>query len=188
MRLGIMLSGRGSTYEAIHQAIIDKKLDAEIQHVISSKASATGLSFAKKVGHSNSMIDPKDPEHHEQLNRFWEESNIDLIVMAGYMHFWNISKSLQVKTINLHPSLIPAFTGKGMYGMNVHRAVIKKGVKFSGCTVHLVDGEYDHGRILDQRCIPVECRDTPEILSAKLGPLEKSLLIQVISNWDQHCK
>lgn len=181
-----MLSGRGSTYEAIHQAILNKSLNAEIYHVISSKAKAAGLQYAQQHGHANSVIDPKSQNHHDFLNDFWSRQNIDLIVMAGYMHFWKISPALQKKTINLHPSLIPAFSGKGMYGMHVHRAVIEKGVKFSGCTVHLVDDVYDHGRILDQRCIAVESTDTAESLAAKIGPLEKSLLIQVISNWDKY--
>lgn len=181
-----MLSGRGSTYEAIHQAILNKCLDAEIYHVISSKESAKGLIYAQEHGHANSVIDPKDPKHHNILNEFWANQNVDLIVMAGYMHFWDISPDLQEKTINLHPSLIPAFCGKGMYGMHVHRAVIEKGVKFSGCTVHLVDGHFDHGKILDQRCIAVESTDTAETLAAKIGPLEKSLLIQVISNWSKY--
>jgi phosphoribosylglycinamide formyltransferase-1 len=183
MKLGIMLSGRGSTYEAIHQAILNKSLTADISHVLSSNPNAAGLKYAQLNGHTNSLVDPKKDNHHDFLNDFWSNQNIDLIVMAGYVHFWKLSPELQQKTINLHPSLIPAFSGKGMYGMHVHRAVIEKGVKFSGCTVHLVDGAYDHGEILDQRCIAVESTDTAETLAAKIGPLEKSLLIQVISNW-----
>jgi len=186
MKLGIMLSGRGSTYEAIHQAILKKQLKAEIIHVVSSNLNAKGLIYAQDHQHAHSVIDTKSEFQHEKLNQLWLSKNVDLIVMAGYMHFWNLAPELEGKVINLHPSLIPAFSGKGMFGMHVHKAVIEKGVKFSGCTVHLVDREYDHGRILDQRCIAVESTDSPESLAAKIGPLEKSLLIQVISAWNSY--
>ena len=183
MKLGIMLSGTGSTYSAIDQAIQDGQIKAEIAHVISSKPNAKGLVYAKKQGHNNTVIDPKDPDHHDLINELWKKEQPDLIVMAGYMHLWNLAPEFECKVINIHPSLIPAFSGKGMYGMNVHRAAIEKGVKFSGCTVHLVDSKYDHGCILDQRCVPVESTDTAATLAAKIGPIEKSLLIQVIASW-----
>ncbi|MBF0245455.1 MAG: phosphoribosylglycinamide formyltransferase, partial [Planctomycetes bacterium] len=107
---------------------------------------------------------------------------------AGYMHLWKLDERLVGKVMNTHPALIPAFSGKGMYGAHVHRAVIAKGARISGCTVHLVDGQYDHGPILEQRSVVVEFCDTPESLAVKIQALEKPLLIQVIRDWPRYRK
>lgn len=186
--IAIMLSGTGSTYQWIAQAIQEQRLNANIKLVVSSNANAGGVSLAKTNGHRTHVIDPKSDSHHDELNHLFQSEKVDLIVLAGYMHLWKLALSLQDKTINVHPSLIPAFCGKGMYGHYVHRAVIDKGVKFSGCTVHLVDGEYDHGSILEQRVVAVESTDTAKSLSQKVQILEKSLLLHVIQNWNYYQK
>jgi formyltetrahydrofolate-dependent phosphoribosylglycinamide formyltransferase len=187
MNIAILLSGTGSTYAAISHAIDNTSIpNAHIVRVISSRPDAKGLELATTKEHPQLVIDPKDPSHHETINQQLLRDDVDLVVMAGYMHLWKLSPSFENKVINVHPSLIPAFCGKGMYGTNVHKAVIKKGVKFSGCTVHLVDGEYDHGQILEQRTVAVESTDTPNTLAAKVGATEKALLIHVIANWDDY--
>ena len=186
MNIGIMMSGTGSTYAAISQAIDENRIsEGHIRRVISSKASAGGLDLARQKGHPTLVVDVKNPEHHQQICDQFEQDNIDLVVMAGYMHLWKLDARFENKVINIHPSLIPSFCGKGMYGHHIHRAVIHKGCKFSGCTVHLVDGEYDHGQIIEQRVVAVESTDTSEILASKIGILEKSLLIEVIANWER---
>lgn len=186
MNIGIMLSGTGSTYAAIAKAIAEQRIpQGVVKRVISSKATAGGLDIAREHQHPSTVIDVKDPSHHQQICQQFADDQIDLVVMAGYMHLWNLDQRFENKVINIHPSLIPAFCGKGMYGHHVHKAVIAKGCRFSGCTVHLVDGEYDHGKILEQRIVAVESTDTPEILASKIGLLEKSLLIEVIANWER---
>jgi formyltetrahydrofolate-dependent phosphoribosylglycinamide formyltransferase len=184
MNIGIMLSGTGSTYAAIAQAIQEQRIpEAKIVRVISSKASAKGLDIAQRHGHPSTLVDVKSPDHHKFICDQFTDDKVDLVVMAGYMHLWELDDRFSNKVINIHPSLIPAFCGKGMYGHHVHRAVIAKGCQFSGCTVHLVDGEYDHGKILEQRVVAVESSDTPDSLASKIGPLEKSALIEVIAQW-----
>lgn len=186
-RIAVMLSGSGSTYAAIATAVAEGRIaDAEIVRVISSKAQAQGVQRAKANGHPVTVVDVKDPQHHQAIDRRLLEDEVDLVVMAGYMHLWKLHPDLEGRVINVHPSLIPAFSGQGMYGMRVHRSVIEKGVKFSGCTVHLVDPEYDNGRILDQRIVPVECSDSADTLAAKVQAVEKSLLVNVIHRWETY--
>ncbi len=183
LRIGILLSGSGTTYEYLAQAIAEGRINGEICRVISSKAIGGGVERAKKWGHPLSICRPKDENHHQAIADILREDRVDLVVMAGWMHLWKLPSDFQNKTINVHPSLIPAFCGHGMYGHHVHEAVIEKGVKFSGCTVHLVDGEYDRGPILDQRVVNVESGDSPETLAARVQMVEKSLLVHIIRQW-----
>jgi phosphoribosylglycinamide formyltransferase 1 len=184
VKLAIMLSGTGTTYQTISKAIEDGALNAKINLVVSSKESAGGVTYAREKGHRVEVVNTKETNHHEELNELFAKENPDLIVLAGYMHLWKLSKELENKTINIHPSLIPAFSGKGMYGDHVHRAVIESGVKYSGCTIHKVDGIYDHGKILEQSAVRVQLLDTPETLAARVQQCEKALLLEVISRWE----
>jgi len=182
-----MLSGTGSTYGTIARACEDGRLPGvKVQLVISSRASAGGVAKAKDFGHPVHIVDPKNDRFHDDLNQRLESLNPDLIVLAGFMHLWKLSPRLEGRVINTHPSLIPAFCGKGMYGHHVHQAVIERGAKVSGCTVHLVDGVYDHGRILEQRVVTVESVDTADTLAEKVQVAEKSLLLHVIRNWPRY--
>ena len=187
MNIGIMLSGAGSTYAAIANAIIEGRIpNAKIVKVISS-SKAGGLVLANEFGHSNVVVPSSSPDHHQLISDIFLRDGVDLVVMAGYKKLWHLDKKLEGKVINIHPSLIPAFCGKGMYGHKVHEAVIAKGVRFSGCTVHLVDSEYDHGQILEQRVVAVESNESADSLAAKIGLSEKSLLIHVIAHWKNYC-
>ncbi len=179
-----MLSGTGTTYQYISKAIQNKLLDAEIDLVVSSKEHAGGAQYARENNHRVEIINPKDENHHEQLNQLFAKEKPDLIVLAGYMHLWKLSPECEKKTINVHPSLIPAFSGKGMYGHHVHEAVIRAGVKFSGCTIHLVDSIYDHGKILEQSVVRVQSLDTADTLAARIQLCEKALLLDVIGQWN----
>lgn len=181
-----MLSGTGSTYRYIADAIQQKRLNAEVSLVVASRKTAGGLDIASSFDHPTHIINPKDESFHEDLNTRFKEIQPDIIVLAGFMHLWKIDPELEKKTINIHPSLIPAFCGKGMYGHHVHEAVIKKGVKFSGCTVHRVDSQYDHGEILEQNVVKVQSLDTAETLAARIQLCEKALLLDVINNWKHY--
>ena len=182
-----MLSGTGSTYANIAKAVEDGRLpNIEIELVVSSKAQAGGVEKAQSFGHPVHIIDPKNKGFHDDLNQRLEALNLDLVVMAGFMHLCKLSKALEGKVINTHPSLIPAFCGKGMYGHHVHQAVVERGAKVSGCTVHLVDGVYDHGRILEQRVVNVESVDNADTLAEKVQVAEKALLLHVIRNWPHY--
>jgi|SaaInlStandDraft_1057018.scaffolds.fasta_scaffold169966_2 phosphoribosylglycinamide formyltransferase 1 len=179
-----MLSGTGTTYQYISKAIQNKLLDANICLVVSSKENAGGVKYAHENNHQVKIINPRETSHHEELNLLFANEKPDLIVLAGYMHLWKLSPELEKKTINIHPSLIPAFSGKGMYGHHVHEAVIAAGVKYSGCTIHLVDSIYDHGQILEQSAVRVQSLDTADTLAARIQLCEKALLLDVISQWN----
>ncbi|MFM8707634.1 MAG: phosphoribosylglycinamide formyltransferase, partial [Planctomycetia bacterium] len=105
----------------------------------------------------------------------------DLVVMAGFLHLVEIPDDFIGRVINIHPSLLPAFGGKGFHGLHVHRAVLDRGCTVSGCTVHLVDNEYDHGRILLQRTVPVLEDDSPESLAARVFAAECEALPESIN-------
>jgi folate-dependent phosphoribosylglycinamide formyltransferase PurN len=109
------------------------------------------------------------------------EANPDLVVMAGFLHLVAIPADFAGRVINIHPALLPAFGGKGFHGMHVHRAVIARGCTVSGCTVHLVDNEYDHGRILLQKTVPVLRDDTAESLAARVFAVECETLPEAIN-------
>lgn len=184
LRLGIMLSGSGTTYACLAEAIASGRLEAMVCRVISSKVSAGGVERARGYGHPVSIVNPRDRGVHAQIAKQFEDDGVELVVLAGYMHLWELPPAYRDRTINIHPALIPAFCGKGMYGHHVHEAVIASGVKVSGCTVHLVDGKYDHGRILEQRVVQVESGDSPETLAARVQLTEKALLLHVIRRWN----
>ena len=169
MNVAILLSGAGSTYAAISNAIEGQSIpDAEIVRVVSSRPDAGGLMLAREKGHAELVIDPKDPEHHQIINDQLNRDKVDLVVLAGYMHLWKLAPQFNDKVINVHPSLIPAFCGKGMYGAHVHRAVIAKGVKFSGCTVHYVRHDMDVGPIICQAVVPIHVDDDADALAARI--------------------
>lgn len=183
LRLGILISGEGTTYAAIAAAAGDGRIAARIARVISSRADAGGVARALSLGHPVTVVDPKDPAHHRAVADVLAADGVDLVIMAGWLHLWKIPPEWVGRTINTHPALIPAFSGRGFYGRRVHEAVMASGARISGCTVHAVDGEYDHGPILEQRAVPVEWSDSPESLAAKVQAIEKSLLIHVIQQW-----
>jgi folate-dependent phosphoribosylglycinamide formyltransferase PurN len=112
-----------------------------------------------------------------------ESAAADVVVMAGFLHLLAIPPAFVGRVINIHPSLLPSFGGKGFHGMHVHRAVLERGCTVSGCTVHLVDGEYDHGRILLQRAVPVLRDDTPESLAARVFAAECDCLPEAIDRF-----
>jgi folate-dependent phosphoribosylglycinamide formyltransferase PurN len=107
-------------------------------------------------------------------------ADADLVVMAGFLHLVRIPADFAGRVINIHPSLLPAFGGQGFHGMHVHRAVLEQGCTVSGCTVHLVDDEYDHGRILLQETVPVLADDSPESLAARVFAAECRALPEAI--------
>jgi len=109
------------------------------------------------------------------------EQQVDLVCLAGFLDFLPIPEDFQHRVINIHPSLIPAFSGKGFYGKHVHEAALKTGVKVSGCTVHFADNEFDHGPIISQTVVPVLDNDTPETLAGRVFQAECQALPEAIN-------
>ena len=168
-RIAVLLSGRGSNFEAIREAVDRGSIDAAIGLVLSNKADAPGLARARESGLETVFLDPKLFASREDFDRAVvgevERRGIDLICLAGYMRVLTpgLCDAYQHRIVNIHPALLPAFPG-----LHVQRKAIDWGVRFSGCTVHFVAAEVDMGPIILQAAVPVLRDDTEETLAARI--------------------
>ncbi len=160
-----MLSGSGRTLDNLLVAIAEGRLAARIVLVIASKE-CLGAEKARAAGIETVVV--KGEIAAGELGRMLEARGVGLVVCAGYLKYLHVPAAYAGRIVNIHPSLLPAFGGAGMYGDRVHEAVIKSGAKESGCTVHLVDEVFDHGRVLLQRTCPVLAGDTVKTLGARV--------------------
>lgn len=181
----VLISGSGSTLANLVARLADGRLRGlEIRHVISSNASAGGVTLAREAGLGVSIIRPRDfpgiQTFSEALAARIAEQGGRLVVMGGFLCLWKIPRELRNRVLNIHPALLPRFGGRGMYGRRVHEAVLSAGERESGCTVHLADDEYDHGPILAMARVPVLAGDTPTTLAARVGEAERELYPRVL--------
>ena len=174
MRIAVAISGRGSNLDALLRAL-GAGAPAEIVLVLSDRA-APGLVHARTRGIPVKVL--SDPADDSAWLEALREHNVDLVVLAGYLRLipGAVVGAYRERIINTHPSLLPAFGGKGMYGDRVHRAVLGSGARETGVTVHLVDEVYDRGAVLAQSRVPVLNDDTPERLAARVLEAEHRLL------------
>jgi phosphoribosylglycinamide formyltransferase-1 len=183
--LFVLLSGRGSNFIAIHEAIRRGELNASIAGVLSNVPDAPGLQKAKEFGYPVHSIPHKGKDrraHELEVEKVIDAAAPRFIVLAGYMRLLGpefIAK-YRHRILNIHPALLPAFGGKGLYGHRVHEAVLENGCKVSGCTVHLADQTYDTGPILVQRTCPVLESDTPESLASRVFEQEREAYPEAI--------
>ncbi|GAN34007.1 MAG: phosphoribosylglycinamide formyltransferase [Candidatus Brocadia sp. AMX2] len=172
IRLGVLISGGGNTLQNFIDQIEAGKLPATIQIVISSKPNAAGLDRARKHNLCAAIIPYSDYNDIEAFSHAitneLDKHPIDLVVLAGFVHFYKIPEQYKGRVMNIHPGLIPAFCGHNYYGKKVHEAVINYGAKVSGCTVHFADNVYDNGPVIIQRAVPVLEDDTPDTLAARV--------------------
>ncbi len=172
VRLGVLISGGGTTLLNILEYIKQGRLNAEVAVVISSRSTVTGVERAKAAGLNVKIIRKKDfPDIKIFSKRIEKElvaANVDLVIQAGWLCLWKIPARYENCVMNIHPALLPSFGGKGMWGHYVHEAVLEAGCKISGCTVHFCTNEYDKGPIIVQRCCPVREGDNPEILASRV--------------------
>ncbi|MAJ43410.1 MAG: phosphoribosylglycinamide formyltransferase [Candidatus Marinimicrobia bacterium] len=182
MNIAVFASGRGSNFQAIYAHIKSGKINANVRCLISNNPSAPVIGFAKNNRIQTYIIDAKDDGHSKQLLEVLDKHNTQLIVLAGYMKLIqkNIVKKFHNKIINIHPSLLPSFGGKGCYGMNVHEKVFKSGVKYTGATVHYVNQNYDEGQIIAQEHISISPEDSAENIATKVLKIEHKLLPEVV--------
>ncbi|MCR9295787.1 MAG: phosphoribosylglycinamide formyltransferase [bacterium] len=180
----VLISGGGTTLKNLLHYQQAGRLAADFRYVISSKPDAAGLDYARQANIPIQVISRRSfacPEDHCQaVFAPLREAGVELVVMGGYLELLLIPEDYQNRVINIHPSLIPSFCGKGFYGLRVHRAAVDYGVKVSGCTVHFVDNEFDRGPIIAQRVCPVEADDTAEQLQARVFQQECELLPEVV--------
>lgn len=183
LKIAVLVSGGGTDLQSIIDAVNNGDLNCSIEMVISGKEGAYALERAKKNNIKSYVISRKE-YGAEQSNKILElvENKVDLIVLAGYLSILDgeILDKFKNRIINIHPSLIPAFCGDKMYGLRVHEAAIKKGVRFSGCTVHFVNNEVDGGAIILQEVVPVYFEDDAESLQKRILEKEHILLPKAI--------
>lgn len=175
LRIAVLVSGGGTNLQAIIDAIAAGKItDTEIAAVISNNKNAYALERAKQAGIKDIVVSPKNFETREIFNenllKTLQEVNPDLIVLAGYLVVIPeiVIDAFENRIINIHPSLIPAFCGTGYYGLKVHEAALKRGVKVVGATVHFVDKGTDTGPIIMQKAVAVQNGDTPKVLQQRV--------------------
>tara|TARA_Y100000588_G_scaffold381035_2_gene465934 strand:- start:395 stop:1036 length:642 start_codon:yes stop_codon:yes gene_type:complete len=176
IRLAVFLSGGGRTLVNLVDCIGRGELDAEIAVVVSDRDGVAGIDRAAEAELTTSLLVRRDFDSaaawSEAAFAVCRDAKVDLVVLAGFLSLVVVPDDFQLRVVNIHPSLIPAFCGQGFYGHHVHEAAIERGVRVSGCTVHLVDNEYDHGPILLQRVVPVQTGDTAENLAARVFEAE----------------
>ena len=179
LRAAVFASGGGTNF----QALLDHQRPGgswEIVLLLSDRADAGALARAHRAGVATAVVATKGRELTDvarEMLGLLEAHAVDVILLAGYVKLvpTAVVARYSKRILNVHPALLPAFGGKGMYGMNVHRAVIESGVRESGASVHLVDEQYDRGRVLAQASVPVHAGDTPEALAARVLQVEHRL-------------
>lgn len=174
--IAVLISRGGTTLRNLIERIAAGELPAEIVLVVSSNPDAAGLTFASAAGIPTRVV---EKQRHDVPESFRDavfdacrRAGVQLVVMGGYLKHVPIPPDYENRVVNIHPALIPAFCGRGFYGLRVHQAVLDYGVKLSGCTVHFVDNEYDHGPIILQRAVPVLDDDTAETLARRVFAAE----------------
>jgi len=183
LRIAVLLSGSGTSLENLFEHI-DAGLPAEVVCVVSSKKSAFGLERAEKRGIPAIAVARREHPDvgsfndvlHEALARF----EPDLVCLLGFLSPFELRGRYEGRALNVHPALIPAFSGQGFYGHRVHEAVLEKGVKLTGATVHFASEGYDEGPILLQDTVTVLDDDTPDSLAARVQALERRLVPEAI--------
>lgn len=178
LNIAVCVSGGGTDLQSIIDACEAGKINGQIRLVISNRKKAYGLERARLHGIQAEWIKDED----EILKRF-EEEKIDVVVLAGYLAIVGdkLIEKYKNRIINIHPSLIPSFCGPGFYGMHVHEAVFKRGVKVSGATVHFVTGEVDGGPIILQRAVDISDLETPEDIQARILEIEHEILPEAVA-------
>jgi len=171
LRLAILISGGGTTLVNIQDRILKGDVPATVNVVIASRPCG-GTDRARERGLETRLLERKlfadTATYSQALFQICREQQVHLVVLAGFLTRIFIPPDFEQRVMNIHPALIPAFSGKGMFGHHVHEAVIARGCRLSGCTVHFCDNEYDHGPIISQHPVPVLDHDTPDRLAARV--------------------
>lgn len=184
LRVGVLLSGSGTSLENLCERIDAGELPARVALVVSSQEEAFGLERARQRGIPAFAVarrrHPEVKEFNDALHAVLERFDLDLVLLLGFLSPFELRGRFEGRAINVHPALVPAFSGKGCYGPRVHRAVLEAGVRFTGATVHFVDEQYDHGPIILQEPVPVLDDDTPDALAARVQAAERRLVPEAV--------
>lgn len=186
VNIGVLISGGGTNLQSIIDNIENGNIKGDIKLILSNRQDAYGLIRGKKAGIETLFLDrslfSSDEEYNAEIIKEFKSRDIDLVVLAGYLKVLskNFIEEFNMKIINIHPSLIPSFCGKGFYGKRVHKAVLDSGVKVTGATVHFVDVGTDTGPIILQDVVQVADEDNVDTLQAKVLKVEHRLLVKAV--------
>ncbi|MEN8182208.1 MAG: phosphoribosylglycinamide formyltransferase [Myxococcota bacterium] len=184
IRVGVLLSGSGTSLENLLEHIDAGKLPARVAVVVASKQQAFGLERARRRGIPALAVPrrlhPEVKEFNDRLHEALEPHDLDLVLLLGFLSPFELRGRYEGRTLNVHPALVPAFSGQGFYGRRVHEAVLESGVRQSGATVHFADPEYDRGPIVLQEAVPVLEDDTVETLSERVQAAERRLVPEAV--------
>lgn len=186
IRMAVLLSGSGRTLQNLLDRAADGSLPVQVVLVVSNKPDAYGLLRAEEAGIATAVVAKSDFPGEGFSDRIFtlvRKARTDLVALAGFVQLLTIPPDFEGRVLNIHPALLPAFGGPGMYGQRVHEAVLATGVTESGCTVHVADNIYDHGPILVQRRVPVLPGDTPELLAERVFVAECDAYPEAIRVW-----
>lgn len=189
IKLAVLASGGGTTLQNLIDQIAAGRLDAQISVVIASRPGIKALDRAANARIMNFVVDRKEYAHAAEFSKpvfkLCDDAGVDLVCLAGWLSMLSLPEHYRGRVMNIHPALLPAFGGKGMFGHHVHEAVLEHGCKLSGCTVHFVDEKYDNGPIIVQRACPVLDDDTPDTLAARVFEEEKLAYPEAIRLFQQ---
>jgi phosphoribosylglycinamide formyltransferase 1 len=184
IKLAVLISGGGRTLKNFLELVEEGQLPVDIRLVISSNPSAGGLELARAAGIDTTVFLRRnfdsDRAYGDAIFAACRDAGVDYVAMAGFMKLAPVPDDFVGRVLNIHPALIPAFCGHGMYGHHVHEAVLAHGAKVTGVTVHFVDNEYDAGPIIWQQPVPVFDDDTPDSLAARVFEAEKEAYPHVL--------
>ncbi len=186
LNIAVFISGGGTNLQAIINAVKENKINGKIKLVFSNRKNAYGLIRAQNESIDTFYLNRKkffsSEKYDERILEELERKNIDLIILAGYLNILSLKlvSKYSNRIINIHPSLIPSFCGDGFYGENVHKAVIKSGVKFTGATTHFVDENVDTGAIILQDVVPVFINDDFETVAKRVLEIEHEILVKTV--------
>ncbi|MHB0959598.1 MAG: phosphoribosylglycinamide formyltransferase [Pirellulaceae bacterium] len=182
--IAVLISGGGTTLRNLIERIAAGQLSVDIRLVISSSGRAGGLQFAADAQITAEVMRPAAYDstacYSAAIFQACRDAGVQLVVMAGFLKHVLVPPDFENRVVNIHPGLIPAFCGQGYYGLRVHQSALEYGVKVSGCTIHFVDNQYDHGPIILQRVVPVRDDDTPLTLAARVFEAECEAYPQVV--------
>ena len=186
IRVAIFVSGRGSNFKAVFEKVPKEKIS--YCAVVSDKKDCAALDFAIQNNISVFPVSVKEKDGfllYSEVIKKLKEFSVDLIILAGFLKKIpdDFVDAFENKIINIHPALLPAYGGKGMYGLNVHKAVFESGDKISGATIHFVDKIYDNGRIIAQRSVDISDSGSPEEIGEKVLSIEHELLPFVVEKF-----
>lgn len=189
LRIGVLASGAGTTLQAVLDACADGRLAAEVTVVISNNGTAGAVKRAQAASipavHLSAQTHPDADDLDGAMLACLTTAKVELVVLAGFLK--KVGRrtldAFRDRIVNTHPALLPKYGGKGMYGRHVYEAVLAAGESETGVSIHLVDGEYDHGDVLAQMTVPIQRGDTPETLAARVQAAERSFLVEALQQF-----